>query len=149
MNINVLLPQQWVNIRADCLFFNLVMAGSIGDRKLWIQTNFTSLKNWPCIEPYSLQKDWVKTNLNWVPQKGVGNMDKKKKKHERSDIIEKKTTKKVTCPCQLELSVHIFGKKKHFKRNPHSPSIPLSPPRSLSLSFLFLFQNVTAVFTVV
>ena len=30
-------------------FFRLVMATSLGKRKNWIQTNCTSLKNWPCI----------------------------------------------------------------------------------------------------
>ena len=39
--------------------FDLGMATSLGEGKLWIQTSYTSLKNWPCVATWL----WWKVSL--------------------------------------------------------------------------------------
>ena len=47
-NTRVFFPQLKVNTRKDWLF-SIGKTTSLRNRKIWIQTNCTPLKNWPCV----------------------------------------------------------------------------------------------------
>ena len=46
---SVLLPS-YGQIVGQTVFFSFGLANSLGERKLWIQTSFNPLQNWPCIK---------------------------------------------------------------------------------------------------
>ena len=45
----IILPPATGKIVGQTRFFSLGDATSLGEEKLWIQTCYTSLKNWPCV----------------------------------------------------------------------------------------------------
>ena len=45
----IILPPAMGKIVGQTGFFSLVEATSLGEGKLWIQTCYTPLKNWPCV----------------------------------------------------------------------------------------------------
>ena len=58
--INIL-PQLWVNSRADWLF-TLEMATCLGERKYWFQTSLTLLKKYfPCVTFCWWHRHWINT----------------------------------------------------------------------------------------
>ena len=43
--------------------FNIGILTGQGERKLWIQSCSSSLKNWPSVASFSWQRDWVNANI--------------------------------------------------------------------------------------